>query len=971
MLDKHNDNNNNNSKEALGLYGVHDALSARILEAQLPDNQDAALFVSGFGISASRLGQPDAGLLTSTELQDSAKAIVQRTHRMPVLVDGDTGFGGAANLGRTIRDVASLKASAISIEDQIFPKRCTYVAGKGITVLDRAAAKERMQFALAAQQEAYEQDGNQILLVARTDCRMQLGLEEAVERCLIFEELGADIVYAENLQSQDEYFALRSKMQECTPMILAQVQTGDPDQTLWNLKEVSEMGYNMGLFGVSGLQATVSALEQAASEMMQCGGIAQTTPLASLENVKSVVGFEELDAFQARATTTAATATATTVGEATTIVDDKRIRRSTTTTTSTTTALSSHAHSFGGSPLRSSLSRLSNGRTSSHRFNTALRNAASDTTTEPDDEQGPQAPIQRTPPAKISNMNDESVAEAKPVNDAPPENKVKEEKITLPDDTISNLLDPLADSDVKREIRSTYDPPLKAKFPSAKSSTNASPFAKKGGGEGGASPFAKKGMSSSFNAGTAKKGMSSSFPAATAKKGMPSFGAATAKKAMSSFPAATAKKGMTSFPAATAKTGMSVDPAGKQSSNPFFAKKGGPKGMNKSGTTSNEIKDQDGNGEEDKVGNKAPAKSSFVPKTSVAASTSPFAAKKGGMTSSFTPPSPPPSPKGMSSFTPPKGASSFAPPKQSGNPFFATKGAPKGFPAKTSTTSGDEIKEVSSSDSEKDDESEEKAASTKSPFATKAFPEKPEATVSVSPFSKEGGKSLPTSPPSMKGMASSAKKGFSAGPPAPSKAASESPFASMKASPKGMSKDSTDNEIKEELSDDAASSKSPFAKKGMASFSGAKNGLSSFTEVAKKGMASFSAAAQKSMASFTAPTKQSGSPFAGTNGTPKITSKASDKDVKEISSNESSVDSKAPPKSSFAPKSIAPKDSTSASPFAKKGMESFSASSKKGMTSFTAPKQSTSSFSGMKGGPKGMTKDVGDVLKADSKDDVS
>lgn len=288
--------NNADRKEtaAMGVYGVHDALSARVFERHFTNKQ--ALFVSGFGITASRLGLPDAGLLTSTEMEDSAKNIIQQT-KCPVIVDGDTGFGGVHNIRRTIRQIASIGAAAITIEDQQFPKTCTYLAGSDVTVLDRKESKERIQVALKAKMEASERDGNKLLIVARTDCRMQLGLDEAIERCLVFEELGADIVYAENLQSTEEYTQLRTKIQDTTPMMLAQVQTGKDDQNFWTLQKIGEMGYQMGLFGITGLQAAVTAMDRVASEMLD-SGLVPSDNLSSLDEIKDMVGFPELDAFE-------------------------------------------------------------------------------------------------------------------------------------------------------------------------------------------------------------------------------------------------------------------------------------------------------------------------------------------------------------------------------------------------------------------------------------------------------------------------------------------------------------------------------------------------------------------------------------------------------------------------------------------------------------------------------------------------
>jgi 2-methylisocitrate lyase-like PEP mutase family enzyme len=324
-------------KQAVQIVGVHDALSARIVQQQhglhvqrneqqendessSPSPTPMGLFVSGFGVSAARLGKPDMSIVTRYEQEDTARNIIQAVTSSaefvtpPVIVDGDTGFGGTANVRETIRRMAAIKAAAITIEDQVFPKKCTYLAGSGINIVSRQDATDRVKAALAAQREAEEVDGNRISIIARTDCRMALGLDEAIERCLAFQEMGADIVYAENLQSREEYVALRKAMiggndtgdlssaaiSDVAPMILAQFQTGKEGQRLYSVDEVSSMGYEMTLYGVTGLQATVSALESVASELFDDygGGIVTSTPLSSLNEIKDVVEFSDLDSFE-------------------------------------------------------------------------------------------------------------------------------------------------------------------------------------------------------------------------------------------------------------------------------------------------------------------------------------------------------------------------------------------------------------------------------------------------------------------------------------------------------------------------------------------------------------------------------------------------------------------------------------------------------------------------------------------------
>ena len=311
---------------------MHDALSAKIFASH---ENTQALFLSGFGVSATLLGEPDAGILTLSEMEDVARKVIgtvnkvvaakaklsgadSRDTAIPVIVDGDTGYGGASNIRRTVRGLAAAGAAAITIEDQMFPKRCTIAAGAGVRVVSREQCIERIKCALAARDEAREIDGNDVLIVARTDCRAALGFEEAIARCKAFEALGADIVYAENLQNQFEYEHLRASLREVTPMMLAQVQQGpvgsesDNSASLFNSQNIADMGYSLALFGVSGLQSYVQALQNTADGMLQppmSGGVGlgggilgedDSRMLCSFPELKSTVGFDDVDDFESK-----------------------------------------------------------------------------------------------------------------------------------------------------------------------------------------------------------------------------------------------------------------------------------------------------------------------------------------------------------------------------------------------------------------------------------------------------------------------------------------------------------------------------------------------------------------------------------------------------------------------------------------------------------------------------------------------
>ncbi|WP_422041111.1 isocitrate lyase/PEP mutase family protein [Roseibium sp.] len=162
-----------------------DALSAKLIEQADFD----LTFMSGFAASASRIGQPDLGLMSYGEVLDHVGNI---THAVdfPVIADGDTGYGNAMNVRRTVAGFAKAGAAAIMIEDQLSPKRCGHTPGKAVVSRDEAFDRIR------AANDARE-DGADILILARTDARHEHGLNEAIERAARFKELGADILFVE------------------------------------------------------------------------------------------------------------------------------------------------------------------------------------------------------------------------------------------------------------------------------------------------------------------------------------------------------------------------------------------------------------------------------------------------------------------------------------------------------------------------------------------------------------------------------------------------------------------------------------------------------------------------------------------------------------------------------------------------------------------------------------------------------
>jgi len=173
-----------------------DALSARLVErAGFP-----LTFMSGFAVSAARLGLPDTGLLSYGEMEAQGRDICQAVS-FPVIGDGDTGYGNAVNVARTITGYARAGFAGVMIEDQLSPKRCGHTAGKAVVGFDEAC--QRIRAAVDAR-EALRDRGGDMVLIARTDARATHGLDEALRRAERFAALGADVLFVEAPESTEE-----------------------------------------------------------------------------------------------------------------------------------------------------------------------------------------------------------------------------------------------------------------------------------------------------------------------------------------------------------------------------------------------------------------------------------------------------------------------------------------------------------------------------------------------------------------------------------------------------------------------------------------------------------------------------------------------------------------------------------------------------------------------------------------------
>ncbi len=236
------------------LPGVFDALSAKIAE----NVGFEAMFQTGYGSSAALLGMPDFGLLNSGETVDNAMRII-RAVRVPVLVDADTGYGNPLNVWRLVRDLESLGAAGIFLEDQVWPKRCGHMAGKDVIPKDEYILK--LKAALEARQS------KDFIIVARTDARAPIGLEEAIERGKAYKKAGADVVFVEAPRSVEELKKVANEIE--APLVANMIEDGVTPNL--SAKELLKLGYRIAVFPLSAIYSATFAMRQVLTELKNTG----------------------------------------------------------------------------------------------------------------------------------------------------------------------------------------------------------------------------------------------------------------------------------------------------------------------------------------------------------------------------------------------------------------------------------------------------------------------------------------------------------------------------------------------------------------------------------------------------------------------------------------------------------------------------------------------------------------------------
>jgi len=256
-----------------------DALSARLVERA----GFRLTFLSGFAVSAAKLALPDAGLLSYGELAAHGRDVTSAVS-LPVIADADTGFGNAVNVKRTLRGLAAAGFACVMIEDQLAPKRCGHVRGK--QVVARSEALARIRAAVDAREE-----GADVLVLARTDARAPLGLDEAIARGRAFAELGADLVFVEAPTSEAEMERVCREIP--APQMANLVEDG---ATPWLApKRLEELGYKIAAYPLTLLSCAVRAMQDALAHLGAGEPVPPERRLAFAE-LQALVGFPDYDA---------------------------------------------------------------------------------------------------------------------------------------------------------------------------------------------------------------------------------------------------------------------------------------------------------------------------------------------------------------------------------------------------------------------------------------------------------------------------------------------------------------------------------------------------------------------------------------------------------------------------------------------------------------------------------------------------
>jgi 2-methylisocitrate lyase-like PEP mutase family enzyme len=252
--------------------GAPDSLTARLIEQAGFE----AIYMTGFGATASRLGRPDIGLLTQTEMTTHARDMA-RAVSIPIIADADTGYGGPANIARTVEEYAQAGVAAIHLEDQVAPKRCGQLAG--IKLIPAEENVRRLKCAIASR------PAQGPLIIGRTDAMPAIGAEEAVRRALMYQDAGVDLVFVDGIKKISEVEIVARQVPG--PKVVSIVDGNET--TALTVRDLEQMGFAVVFYAVTALFSAAKAMADALAVLKRDG-----TPAKAASAMMSYAEFSAL-----------------------------------------------------------------------------------------------------------------------------------------------------------------------------------------------------------------------------------------------------------------------------------------------------------------------------------------------------------------------------------------------------------------------------------------------------------------------------------------------------------------------------------------------------------------------------------------------------------------------------------------------------------------------------------------------------
>jgi 2-methylisocitrate lyase-like PEP mutase family enzyme len=268
-------------KELFVAPGVFDGISARIADQMGFE----ALYMTGYGTVASHLGLPDAGIATYSDMVGRVEVIAGGT-TTPLIADGDTGYGGLLNVQYTVRGYEAAGAIAIQLEDQEFPKKCGHMLGRRVVPIEDMVDKVKVAVA--------SRDSKDFLIIARTDARTTLGLDEALRRADAYAKAGADILFVESPESVEEMRTIGRTFDR--PLVANMVEGGRTP--ILDRKTLEEIGYSLAIYPAFGFLAVGDALRNVYRHLKENGSsVGSNVPLYKFSEFSEMMGFGAVSEF--------------------------------------------------------------------------------------------------------------------------------------------------------------------------------------------------------------------------------------------------------------------------------------------------------------------------------------------------------------------------------------------------------------------------------------------------------------------------------------------------------------------------------------------------------------------------------------------------------------------------------------------------------------------------------------------------